>query len=60
MLLDLGVLDLSSMSNKLIKIEFYVLSTPLVVIEHMHEMMEYVKNPKFVFSTLWDPKKEYK
>ena len=57
MLLDLGVLDLSSMSNKLIKIEFYVLSTPLVVIEHMHEMMEYVKNPKFVFSTFWNPKK---
>ena len=55
MLLDLGVLDLSSMSNKLIKIEFYVLSTPLVVIEHMHEMMEYGKNPKFVFLTFWDP-----
>ena len=58
MLLDLGVLDLSNMSNKLIKIEFYVLSTPLVVIEHMHEMMEYVKNPKFVFSTFWDSKEE--
>ena len=51
MLLDLGVLDLSLMNNKLIEIEFYVLSIPLVVIEHMHEMMEYVKNPKFAFST---------
>ena len=43
------------MSNKLIKIDLYILLTLLVVIEHMQEMMEYVKNAKFAFLTFWDP-----